>query len=74
MYHECECGEEIYCEYYNEDDDEVKPPLEHAIRQKLIDLQDQLLNHYNNEIGFKLEDKDVIRYTAMVEVLKAMLN
>jgi uncharacterized protein YabE (DUF348 family) len=56
-----------------DEDDKVKPSLESRIKQKIIDLQDKLLRHAYED-GFTLDEKDLIRYSAMVEVLKAMLN
>lgn len=54
-------------------DDYPQAGLEAKIKQKIIDLQHQLLRHYA-EPGFKLADNDLIRYSAMVEVLKAVLQ
>jgi len=45
--------------------------LTNNMLQKIISLQDQLIQHAYG--GNKLNDNDVIRYSAMVDVLKAML-
>jgi hypothetical protein len=67
-------------DYYDEEDDEpevtyssdTRPALDFRIRQKIIDLQDQLIKHFTNEQ--LLNETDLVRYTAMVEVLKAVLQ
>ena len=51
------------------DEDYPQKGLEARIKQKIIDLQDQLLRHFA-EPGFILEEKDLIRYSAMVEAFK----
>ena len=47
-------------------------PLVNKIMKKIVDLQDQLIQHAYG--GNKLNDNDVLRYSAMVEVLKAVLQ
>ena len=55
------------------DEDYTKPDIYERINKKIIDLQDQLIRHAYED-GFTLDEKDLIRYSAMVDVLKAMLN
>ena len=46
--------------------------LVQRIQKKTMDLQDQLLgNAYG---GNKLNENDILRYSAMIEVLKAVLQ
>ena len=52
--------------------EDYQPGLRARINKKLIDLQDQLIGHAYG--GSKLSDTDLIRYSAMVEVLKAVLQ
>jgi hypothetical protein len=73
------CNTSIMCGRTIEDEDEeeltcstsTRPTLEDRMKDKIISLQDQLLQHaFGNP---KLSDNDVIRYSAMIDVLKAML-
>ena len=70
---ECEeCGHEQYD--YNDDDkviEQTETGIKLAMWKKAYDLQKQLLNHFLRKQ--ELNDVDVVRYTAMVEVLEAML-
>ncbi len=52
-------------------DKEEMTGLESRMKDKIISLQDQLIKHYFGDQ--KLSDNDVIRYSAMADVLKAML-
>ena len=64
-----ECG---YDDGYSETRDSI---LIAKIQRKRLDLQDQLIQHaYSGPDGQKLSETDVIRYSAMVEVLKAVLQ
>jgi len=47
--------------------------IEHRINKKIMDLQTQLLRHYAED-GFILNENDLLRYSAMIDVLKAMLS
>ena len=50
---------------------ELSTGLESRMKDKIISLQDQLIKHaYGDQ---KLSDNDVIRYSAMLDVLKSML-
>ncbi len=46
--------------------------LTKLIDKKIIDLQNQLVRHYSQEPGFVLHENDILRYSAMIEVLKAV--
>lgn len=48
--------------------------LAQRMTQKIRDLQDQLIRHNQAVDGFQLEPKDVVRYEAMVEILKSMMQ
>ena len=49
--------------------------LVNKIRQKIIDLQGQIITAYTDKTSAIADNpNDVLRYTAMVDVLKAMLN
>ena len=52
-------------------DKEEMTGLESRMKDKIISLQDQLVKHFCGDQ--KLSDNDVIRYSAMADVLKAML-
>jgi hypothetical protein len=52
-------------------DGEEMTGLESRMKDKIISLQDQLIRHYFGDQ--KLSDNDVIRYSAMLDVLKSML-
>ena len=70
---ECDCPE---CA----DGNESSPPvpgytataLINRIQKKRLDLMEQLIDHYGGRNH--LNDNDLIRYSAMVEVLKAVLQ
>ena len=58
-------------EYRTQDREKVVTGLESRMKDKIISLQDQLIKHaYGDQ---KLSDSDVIRYSAMLDVLKSML-
>jgi len=45
------------------------------MRQKIIDLQAQIITAYTDKTSAIADNlNDVFRYTAMIDVLKAMLN
>ena len=81
VYHTCTgCGEEEYYDCYDGQapepkivkvDDDYKAFVA-KIKDKIISLQAQLLKSYEGEITVDAQDK--LRFSAMVEVLKAMLN
>ena len=59
------------CCWQNQDREKVVTGLESRMKDKIISLQDQLIKHYFGDQ--KLSDNDVIRYSAMADVLKSML-
>jgi hypothetical protein len=59
------------CCWQNQDREKVVTGLESRMKDKIISLQDQLIKHAFGEQ--KLSDNDVIRYSAMTDVLKSML-
>ena len=59
------------CCWQNQDREKVVTGLESRMKDKIISLQDQLIKHYFGDQ--KLSDMDVIRYSAMADVLKSML-
>jgi len=59
------------CCWQNQDREKVVTGLESRMKDKIISLQDQLIKHYFGDQ--KLSDNDVIRYSAMLDVLKSML-
>jgi hypothetical protein len=59
------------CCWQNQDREKVVTGLESRMKDKIISLQEQLIKHaYGDQ---KLSDNDVIRYSAMLDVLKSML-
>ena len=59
------------CCWQNQDREKVTTGLESRMKDKIISLQDQLIKHaYGDQ---KLSDNDIIRYSAMLDVLKSML-
>ena len=76
-YDESDDDDEEYSDNYlynmssNQDREKVVTGLESRMKDKIISLQEQLIKHaYGDQ---KLSDNDVIRYSAMADVLKAML-
>ena len=70
---ECdECG--------HDDDDESYAPIPsitataliNKIQKKRLDLMEQLIDHYGGRQH--LNENDILRYSAMIEVLKAVLQ
>ena len=59
------------CCWQNQDREKVVTGLESRMKDKIISLQEQLIKHAFGDQ--KLSDNDVIRYSAMADVLKAML-
>ena len=59
------------CCWQNQDREKVVTGLESRMKDKIISLQDQLIKHAFGDQ--KLSDNDVIRYSAMLDVLKSML-
>ena len=59
------------CCWQNQDREKVVTGLESRMKDKIISLQDQLIKHAFGDQ--KLSDNDVIRYSAMADVLKSML-
>jgi hypothetical protein len=59
------------CSQNEGDREKVVTGLESRMKDKIISLQDQLIKHYFGDQ--KLSDNDVIRYSAMADVLKSML-
>jgi len=55
----------------NQDREKVVTGLESRMKDKIISLQEQLIKHAFGDQ--KLSDNDVIRYSAMLDVLKSML-
>jgi len=75
-YDDCGDDDEEYndCEYgcsQTQDREKVVTGLESRMKDKIISLQDQLIKHAFGDQ--KLSDNDVIRYSAMLDVLKSML-
>ena len=69
---ECdECGHDQYYYCTHEPKGTDIKGLELA-RKKIMDLQDELLKHYKKER--ELSDIDVIRYDAMCEILKQVIQ
>ncbi len=53
------------------DREKMTTGLESRMKDKIISLQEQLIKHaYGDQ---KLSDNDVVRYSAMLDVLKSML-
>ena len=59
------------CSTTYKDIEKMSIGLEGRMKDKIISLQDQLIKHYFGDQ--KLSDNDVIRYSAMADVLKSML-
>ena len=59
------------CCWQNQDREKVVTGLESRMKDKIISLQEQLIKHAFGDQ--KLSDNDVIRYSAMADVLKSML-
>lgn len=59
------------CCWQNQDREKVVTGLESRMKDKIISLQEQLIKHAFGDQ--KLSDNDVIRYSAMLDVLKSML-
>ena len=83
VYHTCpDCDEENYFECYDskretitKETDEKHQALTNRIKQKIIDLQGQIITAYTDKTSAIADNpNDVLRYTAMIDVLKAMLN
>jgi len=83
VYHTCpECDEESYFTCYDskretitKETDEKYQALTNRIKQKIIDLQGQIITAYTDKTSAIADNpNDVLRYTAMIDVLKAMLN
>ena len=83
VYHRCpECDEESYFTCYDsepkkitKETDEKYQELTMRMRQKIIDLQGQIITAYTDKTSAIADNlNDVFRYTAMIDVLKAMLN
>ena len=81
MYHKCpECEEESYYDcntsrVITKETDEKYQELTMKMRQKIIDLQAQIITAYTDKTSAIADNlNDVFRYTAMIDVLKAMLN
>ena len=70
----CCCDEDEDDEEMTESEDKYNV-LVNKIRQKIIDLQAQIITAYTDKSSAIADNpNDVLRYTAMVDVLKAMLN
>lgn len=83
VYHTCpDCDEENYFDCYDtkpveitKETDEKYQQFVNKIRQKIIDLQAHIITAYTDKSSaIASNPNDVLRYTAMVDVLKAMLN
>ena len=59
------------CCWQNQDREKVVTGLESRMKDKIISLQEQLIKHAFGDQ--KLSDNDVVRYSAMLDVLKSML-
>ena len=76
-YDESDDDDEEYSDNYlynmssNQDREKVVTGLESRMKDKIISLQEQLIKHAFGDQ--KLSDNDVIRYSAMLDVLKSML-
>ena len=64
-------NEYSYNATYTRNREEVTTGLESRMKDKIISLQEQLIKHAFGDQ--KLSDNDVIRYSAMLDVLKSML-
>ena len=82
VYHRCpNCEESNYFECYDmeskkvtKETDEKWQALYDRMKQKIIDLQDQIITAYTDKTStIASNPNDVLRYTAMIDVLKAML-
>ena len=83
VYHTCpDCGEDNYFECYDmepkqitKETDEKFQALYDRMQKKIIDLQAHIITAYTDKTSAIADNpNDVLRYTAMIEVLKAMLN
>ena len=83
VYHTCpDCDEENYFTCYDsepkkitKETDEKYQALTDRIKQKIIDLQGQIITAYTDKTSAIADNpNDVLRYTAMIDVLKAMLQ
>ena len=82
MYHNCpDCNEDNWFSCVDEnkvktvETDKKYQELTMKLRQKIIDLQGQIITAYTDKSSAIADNpNDVLRYTAMVDVLKAMLN
>ena len=83
VYHTCpDCDEENYFTCYDskretitKETDEKYQALTNRIKQKIIDLQGQIITAYTDKTSAIADTpNDVLRYTAMIDVLKAMLQ
>ena len=83
VYHTCpDCEESNYFECYDDEPrtitketDAKHRELVDKINKKIIDLQAQIITAYTDKSSaIASNPNDVLRYTAMVDVLKAMLN
>lgn len=81
MYHKCpECEESNWFDcnesrVVTKETDAKYQELLMKINKKIIDLQAQIITAYTDKSSaIASNPNDVLRYTAMVDVLKAMLN
>ncbi len=83
VYHRCpDCEEETYYSCYDaepkaitKETDEKFQALYDRMQKKIIDLQAQIITAYTDKTSAIADNpNDVLRYTAMIDVLKAMLS
>lgn len=81
VYHTCpECDEESYYSCYDSQThstqtiktDEQYNQLTAKMKDKIISLQNEVIGNFAG--GRKISDNDVIRYSAMIDILKSMLG
>lgn len=81
VYHTCpDCDEENYFSCYDSKPEETTIPvrstaydeLSARMKDKIISLQNEVIGNFAG--GRKISDNDVIRYSAMVDILKSMLG
>lgn len=84
VYHTCpECDEESYYSCYDSKPEATTTPVRSTaydelvtrMKDKIISLQNEVIGNFaGGPSGRKISDNDLVRYSAMVDILKSMLG
>lgn len=81
VYHTCpDCDEENYFSCYDSKPEPTTTPVVSTaydelcarMKDKIISLQNEVIGNFAG--GRKISDNDLVRYSAMVDILKSMLG